>query len=90
MLLIPQMKHFENFEASLNDVEGILMFSDGMYEFYDQTKRLVDLESFLNLIKNSLPVLNGESFLDTIAEKTLQLSNQKIQDDMSMLYLEIL
>jgi hypothetical protein len=61
-----------------------------MYEFYDQTKRLVDLDSFLNLIKNSLPVLNGESFLDTIAEKTLQLSNQKIQDDMSMLYLEIL
>ncbi|MCG9875629.1 MAG: response regulator [Leptospiraceae bacterium] len=89
LLLIPQMKHFENFEVSLNDVEGILMFSDGMYEFYDQTKRLVDLDSFLNLIRNSLPVLNSESFLDTIAEKTLQLSNHKIQDDMSMLYLEI-
>jgi phosphoserine phosphatase RsbU/P len=90
LLLFPQIKSFTNYEAIQEDIDGVLMFSDGMYEFYDENKRLVDQDSFLKIVTDLLPVKDGSNFLNSIAENTLESSNQKIQDDMSMLFLEIL
>ncbi|MEI7014487.1 PP2C family protein-serine/threonine phosphatase [Leptospira licerasiae] len=88
LLALPKLFN-RDYEVSLESGDRVLLFSDGMFEFYDKEKEFFGYDAFLDLIRDYTS-LSGKVFLDSLGEAVLGLHSSPPKDDMTMLYLEVL
>ncbi|WP_232298513.1 PP2C family protein-serine/threonine phosphatase [Leptospira licerasiae] len=88
LLALPKLFN-RDYEVLLESGDRVLLFSDGMFEFYDKEKEFFGYDAFLDLIRDYTS-LSGKVFLDSLGEAVLGLHSSPPKDDMTMLYLEVL
>jgi sigma-B regulation protein RsbU (phosphoserine phosphatase) len=87
LMMFPQLLT-ENREINLMSGDRLFLFSDGMFEVPNEEEFYLGERSFVEIV-NSFQNKTGRDFLESIQEKVLEHSRQKIADDMTMLLLEI-
>lgn len=88
LLALPKLFN-RDYEIILEPGDRVLLFSDGMFEFYVEEKEFFGNEAFIDLVRDYTS-LSGRVFLDSLGEAVLGLHSSPPKDDMTMLYLEVL
>ncbi|TGL63800.1 PP2C family protein-serine/threonine phosphatase [Leptospira sarikeiensis] len=88
LLALPKLFN-KDYEIFLEPGDRVLLFSDGLFEFYGEGKEFFGYESFLDLIRDYTS-FSGKEFLDSLGDAVLGLHVSPLKDDMTMLLLEVL
>lgn len=88
LALNPNAK-FNNYTFKLKKGNKLLLYSDGMFEVFDSNRRLYGLDRLNETITN-LKNKSGKDCLDELYENIHNYCDGNLQDDMTMLMLEIL
>lgn len=80
---------FNNYTFKLKKGNILLLYSDGMFEVFDSNRQLYGLDQFNETI-NKLKNISGKECLAELYENIHKYCNGNLQDDMTMLMLEIL
>ncbi|MBE7412519.1 MAG: fused response regulator/phosphatase [Leptospiraceae bacterium] len=77
-------------EKTFQLIQGdkLFLFSDGLFEFWEDKREIFGYEGFIN----SLPKfsnLHGYNFLESISNEMFLISKNRIMDDVSMLLIEV-
>lgn len=87
LLMFPQLV-VENKEFYLQEKDRLFLFSDGMYEVPDSEDNYMGDNVFLEEVKKNCH-LPPKDFLKAMQDFSLDFGNGQIQDDMTMLILDI-
>ena len=88
LALNPKTK-FNNYTFKLEKGNILLLYSDGMFEVFDSNRQLYGLDRFNETI-TKLKNRSGKECLAELYENIHKYCNGNLQDDMTMLMLEIL
>ncbi|MBL0264224.1 MAG: serine/threonine-protein phosphatase, partial [Leptospiraceae bacterium] len=88
LALNPKTK-FNNYTFKLEKGNILLLYSDGMFEVFNSNRQLYGLDRFNETI-NKLKNISGKECLAELYENIHKYCNGNLQDDMTMLMLEIL
>lgn len=87
-LLTPIPPQLNDYKIPIFSGDRLLFYSDGIYEIFNPEGHFYGLDGFYKSIqKNSN--LKGEDFLKAIVEDSLAFSNGKIDDDITLLSIEM-
>lgn len=88
LMLIPE-PNFDLFFTELEQGDKILIYSDGLYEVYKdgENDTLLGLEEFMEWV-GELSQESPESLVDKLLERISKYSNNKVNDDMTVLCIE--
>lgn len=86
LLALPKLSN-KDYSVVLESGDRVFLFSDGLFEFFDEQKKFFGYEGFLDLVRDYSPFY-GEEFLDAIGEAIQGLHFSPLKDDMTMLMIE--
>ncbi|GMT48886.1 MAG: hypothetical protein IEMM0008_0425 [bacterium] len=80
---------FENKETSLESGDRIFIFTDGLFEVFDEDRNIFGMDRLKELFKESIP-LKGEQIIDFILQKVRSFSpDNQVKDDIAIVVIEV-
>ncbi|TGJ99987.1 serine/threonine-protein phosphatase [Leptospira langatensis] len=88
LLALPKLFN-RDYTVELSPGDKVLLFSDGLFEFYGEDQEFFGYDSFVKLLQDHTSK-SGHEFLESVGKSVLNLHRSHLKDDMTMLLLEVL
>ncbi|MCB1175976.1 MAG: serine/threonine-protein phosphatase, partial [Leptospiraceae bacterium] len=86
-LLIDENLDLKEYQEEIKPNDILLVFSDGLYEIFNEKNEILGYENFKKLILQSYKQ-KGKNFLTFLIDQCLKFNKQKIKDDMTLLCID--
>ncbi|EQA45075.1 SpoIIE-like protein phosphatase domain protein [Leptospira broomii serovar Hurstbridge str. 5399] len=87
LLALPQLRN-RDYSRILKSGDRILLFSDGLFEFFGEGREFFGYDAFVSLVKKN-SALRGKQLLSELGEDIASLHRSAMLDDMTMLLIEV-
>ncbi|TGK18595.1 serine/threonine-protein phosphatase [Leptospira fluminis] len=87
LLALPKLLN-RDYRKNLKSGDRILLFSDGLFEFFGDHGQFFGYDSFLDLVRKHTS-LRGDKLLQAVGENVTSVRKSAMLDDMTMLLIEV-